>query len=290
MTRGPFAWLRGVRRCERFVAFMFVLVAAAAPTTAQVQAIDGTIEGFVRDQSRALVVAASVRVANVDTGLTRQAVTDKWGRFRILVLPPGRYRVECSLPGFARAERTGLVVQAGEVVTLDIELEVGPVDTVVTVKPQLPLTRPGQIDAGRSLSSAEVAALPIVLRNPLNLVLLTPGVTGNDSEEILQPRLNANGAQMRNSFQIDGNSNTQRDRAGLRLMPISPLWVSELKITTSGFAPEFGQASGVIVNAVTPSVPTSGTASFVATSAGPLFSPGPISCQRLRLTHSPAPR
>ena len=124
----------------------------------------------MRDQSRALVVAASVRVANVDTGLTRQAVTDKWGHFRILLLPPGRYRVECSLPGFARAERTGLVVQAGEVVALNIELEVGQVDTVVTVKPQLPLTRPGQIDAGRSLSSAEVAALPIVLRNPLNLV------------------------------------------------------------------------------------------------------------------------
>ena len=110
-----------------------------------------------------------MRVANVDTGLTRQAVTDKWGHFRILLLPPGRYRVECSLPGFARAERTGLVVQAGEVVALNIELEAGRVDTVVTVT-QPPLTRPGQIDAGRSLSSAEVAALPIVLRNPLNLV------------------------------------------------------------------------------------------------------------------------
>ena len=247
MSRGGPCW----RGC--LAALVLVLVATAAPAVAQVQAIDGVIEGFVRDQSLGVVAAASVRVANIDTGLTRQTVTDRSGRFRILLVPPGRYRLECSVPGFTLAERTGLVVQAGEVVALDIELEAGPVATVVTVKPHLPMTRPGQIDAGRSLSSAELAALPLVLRNPLNLVLLTPGVTGNDAEEILQPRLNANGAQMRNSFQIDGNSNTQRDRAGLRLMPLSPLMVSELKVTTSGFAPEFGQASGVVVNAVTPS-------------------------------------
>ena len=243
----------GARQVERRLAVLvFALFAVSAPVGAQVQAIDGAIDGFVRDQSRAVIAAARVSVSNVDTGLTRQTETDGSGRFRVLLVPPGRYLVECSVSGFKLARRTGLVVQAGDVLTLDVVLEAGPVETVVTVNPQLPVTRPGQIDAGRSVTAAEAAALPAVLRNPLNLVLLAPGVTGNDADEIFQPRLNANGAQMRNSFQIDGNSNTQRDRAGLRLMPISPIMVSELKVTTSGFAPEFGQASGVIVNAITP--------------------------------------
>ena len=58
---------------------------------------------------------------------------------------------------------------------------------------------------------------------------------------------------MRTNYQIDGNTNTEKDRAGLRLLPVSEVLVREVKVITNGFAPEFGQTTGMVYNAITPS-------------------------------------
>ena len=58
---------------------------------------------------------------------------------------------------------------------------------------------------------------------------------------------------MHTNYQLDGNTNTEKDRAGLRLLPISEVLVREVKVITNGFAPEFGQTTGMVYNAITPS-------------------------------------
>jgi len=58
---------------------------------------------------------------------------------------------------------------------------------------------------------------------------------------------------MRINYMIDGNTNTEKDRAGLRLLPMSEVMIQEVKVVTTGFAPEFGQTMGMVYNAVTPS-------------------------------------
>ena len=67
------------------------------------------------------------------------------------------------------------------------------------------------------------------------------------------PRFAVNGQMLRVNFQIDGNTNTQKDRAGLRLMPMSEVMIQEVQIVSAGYAPEFGQTTGMVYNAVTPS-------------------------------------
>ena len=67
------------------------------------------------------------------------------------------------------------------------------------------------------------------------------------------PRLTANGALLRVNYQIDGSNNTQKDRAGLRQMPMSEVMIREVKVVTTGYAPEFGQTMGLVYNAITPS-------------------------------------
>ncbi len=95
--------------------------------------------------------------------------------------------------------------------------------------------------------------LPLVSRNPYNFALLQPGVSGYENSEFGVPRFSANGTLLRINYQIDGNTNTQKDRAGLRLLPISEVMVREVKVVTSGYAPEFGQTTGLVYNVVTPS-------------------------------------
>ena len=90
-------------------------------------------------------------------------------------------------------------------------------------------------------------------RNPYNFAFLQANVTGYENNEFGVPRINANGSQMHTNYQIDGNTNTEKDRAGLRLLPVSEVLVREVKVITNGFAPEFGQTTGMVYNAITPS-------------------------------------
>ena len=123
----------------------------------------------------------------------------------------------------------------------------------ITVTADSPLIDPARIDIGHSLTDQEVHSLPLVARNPYNFALVQPGVTGIENVEFGVPRLAANGASMRINYQIDGNTNTEKDRAGLRLLPMSEVMIQEVKVVTTGFAPEFGQTMGMVFNAVTPS-------------------------------------
>src|SRR6185369_3191750 len=129
----------------------------------------------------------------------------------------------------------------------------GGVAEVVSVTGEAPVSEPGKIDLGRTIGEAEIRNLPLVSRNPYNFAFLQANVTGYENEEFGVPRINANGTQMHTNYLIDGNTNTEKDRAGLRLLPASEIMVREVKLITSGFAPEFGQTTGMVYNAITPS-------------------------------------
>ena len=116
-----------------------------------------------------------------------------------------------------------------------------------------PLVDLGKIEQGRTLSEAEIKTLPLTSRNPYNFALLQPGVVGFETNEFGVPRLTANGALLRVNYQVDGSNNTQKDRAGLRQMPMSEVMIREVKVVTTGYAPEFGQTMGLVYNAITPS-------------------------------------
>ena len=116
-----------------------------------------------------------------------------------------------------------------------------------------PIAEPGKIDLGRTIGETEIQNLPLVSRNPYNFAFLQANVTGYENNEFGVPRINANGTQMHTNYQIDGNTNTEKDRAGLRMLPISEVLVREVKVITNGFAPEFGQTTGMVYNAITQS-------------------------------------
>jgi hypothetical protein len=238
---------------QRLLAFLFALLALASPLFAQSQAANGGIEGTITDESSAVLPGVTVTVRNLDTGAERVVVTNADGVYRALLIPLGAYRVTAELAGFKKYEQTGITVGAGQTAVINIALGVGDVSEVISVTADTPLVDPGKIDLGRTLNEREIKNLPLVSRNPYNFALLQPGVTGFENQEFGVPRFSANGTLLRINYQIDGNTNTQKDRAGLRLLPVSEVMVREVKVVTSGYAPEFGQTTGLVYNAITPS-------------------------------------
>jgi hypothetical protein len=228
-------------------------VTGVSPLHAQSQAVNGSIEGVVRDGTGAVLPGARVSLLNLDTGQQRTLTTNADGGYRAVLLSLGTYRVKAELQGFKTIERTGVTLSAGQTAVVNFAMEVGGVAEVVSVTGEAPIADPAKIDLGRTIGEAEIRNLPLVARNPYNFAFLQPNVTGYENEEFGVPRINANGTQMHTNYQIDGNTNTEKDRAGLRLLPASEIMVREVKLITSGFAPEFGQTTGMVYNAITPS-------------------------------------
>jgi len=238
----------------RGLAALAVATLLAVPSARpQSQAANGTIEGTVADNTGAVLPGAIVTVTNLETGAHRVVTPDSAGLYRAVLLPLGTYRVRVELPSFKAAERDGVTLRAGQTAVVNFSLEVGGVQEVVSVTSDSPVTEPGKIDLGRTIGEGEVKSLPLVSRNPYNFAFLQANVTGYENTEFGVPRINANGTQMHTNFQLDGNTNTQKDRAGLRLLPVSEVVVREVQVITSGFAPEFGQTTGMVYNAITPS-------------------------------------
>ena len=236
-----------------FFLTLALYVGGATLVNAQSQALNGQIEGVVTDASGAAIPNAAVTVRNVDTGTQRQVTSDEAGVYRAPILPLGSYRVTVEAPNFKRLVREGITLTAGQTATVDLSLEAGGVAETVTITANSPIADVGKIDVGRVLDTREVQNLPLVSRNPYNYSLLQANVTGRPNSEFGVPRINANGYARRTNYQLDGNNNTQADRNGIRLMPISDVFVSEVQLVTNGFAAEFGNTPGLIMNAITPS-------------------------------------
>src|SRR4029077_13689176 len=225
----------------------------SAPAFAQSQGANGAIEGIVSDQSAGVLPGVTVTVTNIGTNAERVVVTNDKGLYRAPLLPLGTYRVVAELQGFKRFEQSGITLSVGQTAVVNVTLGVGTVSETITVIANSPLLDSARIDIGHTLTDQEVHNLPLVARNPYNFALAQPGVTGIENVEFGVPRLAANGAAMRINYQIDGNTNTEKDRAGLRLLPMSEVMIQEVKVVTTGFAPEFGQTMGMVYNGVTPS-------------------------------------
>lgn len=235
------------------LATLLVAMMLAAPAHAQSQAANGTIEGTVFDSSGSALPGVTVTITNTDTGLERSVVSSGEGQYRGLLLTLGQYRVSAELQGFKKSEQTGIALRAGDTATINFTLSVGAVSETITVTAEAPIAQPGKIDLGRTIGDVEIHSLPLPSRNPYNFAFLQANVTGYENNEFGVPRINANGSQMHTNYQLDGNTNTEKDRAGLRLLPISEVLVREVKVVTNGFAPEFGQTTGMVYNAITQS-------------------------------------
>ena len=253
-----------MRRVCRFGYLLLILLTSAVPAWAQSQAINATVEGTVVDQSSAALPGVTVTIANIDTGDTRVVVTNERGVYRAPLLSLGRYRITVELQGFKKFEQQGLTLSAGQTAVINVVLSVGNLSETITVTRETPIAESGKIDLGRTIGETEIKNLPLVSRNPYNFAFLQANVTGYENNEFGVPRINANGSQMHTNYQLDGNTNTEKDRAGLRMLPVSEVLVREVKVITNGFAPEFGQTTGMVYNAITPSGTNAvhGSASF----------------------------
>ena len=103
------------------------------PESAAAQTTSSTLRGHVQDAQHAAVPAASATVLGRANGIARNVTTYSGGDFTGPNLPPGVVDVTAAARDFTAVKRSGVVLEVGQVMALDIELSVGPISEAISV-------------------------------------------------------------------------------------------------------------------------------------------------------------
>jgi hypothetical protein len=114
------------------VALLVIAVAMLSFAISIVYGAGGQIEGKVTDPKGAVVAGAKILVTDPVSGQTFNATTDNQGHYQITV-PAGSYYVIVSATGFTEFRRESVTVPEGAATTVDVQMEIAPVEAAVTV-------------------------------------------------------------------------------------------------------------------------------------------------------------
>jgi hypothetical protein len=236
-----------------FVGLLAIVIGILLAPSAFAQ--NAQITGSVKDSSGAIIPGATVTARNVDTGLTRTAVTDGSGEYRLPSLPPGRYSVATELSGFSTETRPDIVLIIDQTAILNFALKPAAIAETVTVTGDSPIVDVTRSDVSTSVSTQQIQDLPVASRRWIDLAMLTPGTSqDNIRGQFYRGNVNvgAGGREYSNGFVVDGVNNTWAEMGEPR-QNFAMDAIQEFKVSTSTYKAEYGLATGGLVAVVTKS-------------------------------------
>jgi len=230
-----------------------LLLGVGSKATAQVNT--ATLSGTVSDPQNLPVKGAKVTLTNSTTGATRTAVTDDDGRYNMVGLPPGQYKMTVDGgANFAVYENASVVLTVGESASFDPLLQLKGMQQTVTVSTETAPIETTKTEVSDTVDQRRINNLPINGRNYINFTL-TNSQTTRDVSPTIGPAPNSGlsigGARARgNMVSVDGADAGDNSINGIR-STISQEGVQEFQLILSNYNAEYGRATGGVVNIVT---------------------------------------
>jgi hypothetical protein len=236
-----------MRTFRTSVALLCGFLFLACPLFGQINR--GTITGLVLDQQGLSVADAKVTAVNAATGLKTETTTGSTGTFTFPGLPVGRYQVSCEMAGFKKFVQEHVVVEVGQTISVNLQLQLGAVTEQVTVTARPSALDTTTSDVGTTVPREQIMALPSPMtsdsRNPLNFVIMTPGVYGSIPGATPDLRLHVSGAPSGSmAVYIDGIPIADTDLTGeVGSNHPSIEAIGEFKITNNNESAQYGLGS-----------------------------------------------
>jgi Carboxypeptidase regulatory-like domain/TonB dependent receptor-like, beta-barrel len=243
--------------CKNAILAALVLLVTALGASAQT--LDrGAVHGFVYDTSGSAIPGAKVTLTSSATGLKRDTSTNADGAYDFEALIPGEYTLVFESGNFATYTVKQIIVTIGSSIALDAHLKVKTAEQSITVTAEAA----GAIDTTTAgitqlLDSKSLDNLPFPGRDYRDLAQLTPSAQVVPG---LRGAIRLGGQQSDyNGLVIDGADTTNNffgENFGsleTKNLTVPIEAVQEFQVVTNGFAPEFGRATGGLLNVITKS-------------------------------------
>jgi len=218
-------------------------------------ATDGAIGGIVTDPSGAAVAAVQVTATSEATNSVASTSTDSSGRYIVIHLQPGQYKLEVTASGFATYSQTNLIVEVGRVTPADVALTVAGQQQSIQVTEEAPVITADRSDLTTNINDVQLSNLPVNGRRWSTFALSTPGAVADGTFGLVSFR---GISGLLNNNTVDGGDNNQaffaEEKGRTRISySISQSSIREFQVNTSNYSAEYGRSAGGVTNAVTKS-------------------------------------
>jgi hypothetical protein len=218
-------------------------------------AAQSSFTGLVRDESGGVLPGVTVEAASPALiEKVRSAVTDETGRYRIVDLRPGTYKLTFTLAGFGTLVRDGLTLASNFNATVNADLSVGALQESVTVSGAAPVVDVQQASRTQVLTRDLVDALP-TSRNIMSVGSLVPGLRAGTPDvggtrAMEQPSMRGHGANNTHNSQLsDGLMIQSIESGGASWQYVDDAMIAETSVMTSAI-PADTSAGGMRLNLI----------------------------------------
>lgn len=219
------------------------------------------IQGLITDASGALVPGAEVKAIQTDTGQTRSTVSGTDGSYVLPSLAVGPYRLEVKKSPFSNYVQSGILLQVGNNVQINVTLQLGTVSQEVQVAANAAMVETQDTSISEVIDQRRIVDLPLNGRQATDLILLSGGaamppnstrvITTHDYPTAVGVSV-AGGQINGNNYLLDGGDH--RDTHSNVNLPFPfPDALQEFSVQTSGTSARYGLHPGSVVNAITKS-------------------------------------
>ena len=221
----------------------------------------GSISGTIVDPSGAVIPGVTLVIRNVETGMQQMTTTNSDGFFSLPALPSGHYEIEVHHPGFRPVIRSGLFLETGKALEIDLKLELGQQSTAVTVTESGLHVDTADTTMGETITTTKMASVPLNGRSFTDLLALQPGVVPTSSRQpnavvmsgctstapsgdLNAGNLSVSGhRETNNGFVVNGSTVEEDFSMGTALIPNLDS-IQDFRVLTSNFEAEYGNYSG----------------------------------------------
>jgi hypothetical protein len=241
---------------RRMLRFTLSVLAVALGMCCSASAQQATIVGTVTDSSGASLPNVTINVTSADSGAVKTIQTNTVGQYVIPDLNIGHYSIRAEAAGFKVAEKKDVVLQVGDRVRLDFQMQVGGVQEVVTVEADPIRVQTDSGEQSSVITGQQISQIAVSGRSMYQLAALVPGASsqigagGMSSGEVNTPvggdaSVEFNGLrQNHNIYLLDGGEDDDRGGAGGMSIAPSSDAIAEFRTLTSNYSADYGLSSG----------------------------------------------
>src|SRR5579862_8133798 len=238
-----------------------IIIFLVLHATGFAQAVNNAqIHGSVQDPSGAVVSGAQVVATSTSTGSTESTVSGSDGNFVLADLQVGGYKLEVTASGFKKYEQTGILLEVGRNVQVNISLKIGAASQVVQVSADAAMVETQDTSISEVMDQQRIVDLPLNGRQATDLILLSGGAAmpPNAASRVVTTHdyvnsvgVSVSGGQINgNNYLLDGGDNND-SHSNINMPFPFPDALQEFSVQTNGISARYGLHPGSVVNVVT---------------------------------------
>lgn len=237
---------------------VFLLLVATAPFLTGQGAGNASLQGTILDSTGAVIADADITLTNNATLIKRTATSDSRGLYSFPNTAVGTYMLTVARSGFQTYTQTGIVLEVGSAISINVPMTVGSQTERVEVKAEGLALQTEDASFKQTIDQQTVTEMPLNGRQMTGLITLSGGSTPAPAGDFTGSKYSyqtisvsiAGGMGNTTMWRLDGGTNNDYMANGNLPFPF-PDAVSQFSVESTALSAQNGMHTGGLVNVVT---------------------------------------